>query len=313
MQENELYTPIDRHPIMNIVLVIVIAGLCFLFVGPFIGVFLASPFFPGSMDELFAAAQNPLEHPEIKIPLFIMQGCATFFGLIVAPYLLMRRTSNTVGGMLSASTFHLIPIAIVVFVVIAFMGVNSVAIEWNSNWHFPESMKALEEKARQFEDAAAELTKFLTAFDNPGQLLIGLLVIAVLPAIGEELVFRGLIQKDFFRATNNIHLSIWLSAILFSAIHMQFFGFVPRMLLGALFGYIYYWSGNLWLAILAHFVNNGVSVLAIYFYQQGTLDVDLETPEAAPMHWVIVSLTLTASLLYYFFKYFEHRKPQSRP
>jgi membrane protease YdiL (CAAX protease family) len=105
-------------------------------------------------------------------------------------------------------------------------------------------------------------------------------------------------------------VSIWVAAILFSAIHFQFFGFVPRVLLGALFGYLYYWSGNLWLAILAHFVNNGFSVLAMYFYQQGKLGFDLESPESVPLNAVIISGVLTVALLYYFYKYFENRKPQ---
>jgi uncharacterized protein len=116
-----------------------------------------------------------------------------------------------------------------------------------------------------------------------------------------------------FKATKNIHVSIWFAAILFSAIHFQFFGFVPRMLLGALFGYIYYWSGNLTLAILAHFVNNGVSVLALYLHQQGAFDFDMESPEAAPVQVVMFAAVVTAGLLYYFYKHFEHRKPSLPP
>jgi hypothetical protein len=83
------------------------------------------------------------------------------------------------------------------------------------------------------------------------------------------------------------------------------------MLLGALFGYLYYWSGNLWMPILAHFVNNGFSVLAMYFYQQGALEFDLEKTESVPANVVMVSGVLTAGLLYYFYKYFENRKPRT--
>jgi membrane protease YdiL (CAAX protease family) len=139
-------------------------------------------------------------------------------------------------------------------------------------------------------------------------LLIALVIIAVLPAIGEELVFRGLIQNELFRGTKNIHVSIWIAAFLFSAIHIQFFGFVPRLLLGALFGYLYYWSGNLSLAILAHFVNNAVSVVALYLYQHGKFTFDIESPESAPPNVVIVSTLITAGLLFYFYKYFQARK-----
>ena len=110
-------------------------------------------------------------------------------------------------------------------------------------------------------------------------------------------------------ATGNIHISIWFAAILFSAIHFQFFGFVPRLLLGALFGYLYYWSGSLMLAILAHFVNNAVSVTALYLYQEGQFTFDVESQESAPLNVVILSGILTVGLLYYFYKYYQDRKP----
>jgi hypothetical protein len=199
------------------------------------------------------------------------------------------------------------PAIVTAVVVIVFMVVNSVFIEWNSAVNFPDFARDFESWAREREDTAAELTRFLTQFDSSSQLYLALFIIAVLPAIGEEIVFRGLIQKELFRATSNIHVSIWFAAVLFSAIHMQFFGFVPRLLLGALFGYLYYWSGNLLLAIIAHFVNNAVSVVALYFYQQGTLGFDVESPDAAPTAMVLLSAALTAGLLYYFYKYYQDR------
>ena len=149
----------------------------------------------------------------------------------------------------------------------------------------------------------------MTKMELPIDLLVAMLVIAVLPAIGEELVFRGLIQNELYRGTKNIHVAIWVAAILFSAIHFQFFGFVPRLLLGALFGYLYYWSRNLWIPILAHFVNNGLSVLVMYFYQRGSFEYDLENPESVPLNAVIISGVVTIGLLYYLYQYFQAHKP----
>ena len=106
------------------------------------------------------------------------------------------------------------------------------------------------------------------------QLIIGFLVIAVLPAIGEEIIFRGMIQNDFYRATRNIHLSIWISALLFSAIHIQFFGFFPDCFLVRLFGYLYYWSGNLLMPMLAHFINNGFTVATLVLTQKKAISID---------------------------------------
>ena len=102
-------------------------------------------------------------------------------------------------------------------------------------------------------------------------------MVAVLPAIGEELLFRGVIQKIFINWTKNAHWGIWISAILFSAMHLQFYGFVPRMLLGVAFGYLLVWSGSMWLPIAAHFFNNGIAVIAMYLIDKGLLSPEVET------------------------------------
>jgi membrane protease YdiL (CAAX protease family) len=201
-----------------------------------------------------------------------------------------------------------VPVVVTAFIVIIFMAVNSVFIEWNARFDFPDFANEFERWAREREDAATRQTEFLTNFSSIGELLMALIIIAVLPAIGEELVFRGLIQNELYRASRNIHVAIWFAAMLFSAIHFQFFGFVPRLLLGALFGYLYYWSGSLPLAIVAHFVNNAVSVVAIYFYQQGKLDLNLESQDAAPTGIVLTSAALTAALLYYLYRFYQDRK-----
>jgi uncharacterized protein len=283
-------------------------GLGFIIVGPIIGFFIALPFYDGTMMELAEAIQSPLDHPGLKIPFYIIQGCATFVGLIATPAVFLTWRQKSLADFFKGKGIQLIPVLITAFVVIIFMAVNSIFIEWNAEFNFPDFATEFENWAREREDTAAELTRFLTDFSSGGELLFALVIIAVLPAIGEEIVFRGLIQNELYRGTKNIHLSIWFAAVLFSAIHFQFFGFVPRLLLGALFGYLYYWSGKLILAILAHFVNNAVSVIALYFYQQGKFTFDVESQEAAPANVVILSTVLTAGLLYYFYKYYQDRK-----
>jgi uncharacterized protein len=309
MLENDLNHRPERHPLISLLLILFIVGIGFVLVGPFIGVFLAAPFYAGSMEELVANIQDPANHPEVKMPLYIIQGFATLVGLIIAPALYMSRRRASVVDFFRHHKLGWIPVVVTAFVVIIFMAVNSVFIEWNSAFTFPEFAKGFERWAREKETAAADLTEFLTKFNSIAELTIAIVVIAVLPAIGEEIVFRGLIQNELFKATRNVHVSIWLAAVLFSAIHLQFFGFIPRLLLGALFGYLYYWSGNLTLAIVAHFVNNGISVVAMYFYQQGVFEYDMESTESAPASVVMVCALLTAGLLYYFYKYFQHRKP----
>lgn len=93
-------------------------------------------------------------------------------------------------------------------------------------------------------------------------LIANLFVIALLAALTEEFLFRGAIQRILEKWTENHHLVIWIAAILFSAIHLQFYGFIPRLILGAYFGYLLYWSKSIWLPVFAHFLNNATAIFA---------------------------------------------------
>ncbi len=296
------------HPVISVVVIIVLAALGFV-VGSVIPLYLYLPFFEGTETELLQQIQNFGENKTLQYLVYAMQASSTVCGLLLAPYLFARMQKVSLSDYFLVKSPDISPLIVTFLVVIIFMPVNSIFIEWNQNVHLPESLREIEQWARTYEDTLAEQTKALTKMDSLVDLVIGIVVIAILPGIGEEIVFRGLVQNELYRGTRNIHVSIWVAAFLFSAIHFQFFGFVPRLLLGALFGYLYYWSGNLTLAIIAHFVNNGVSVVAMYFYQQGALEYDLEATESAPANVVMISAVLTIGLLYYFYKYFEHRKP----
>jgi membrane protease YdiL (CAAX protease family) len=297
----------QRHPAVSLVLILLYVIIGFVALGPLIGVLVAYPFFSGSMVEYANAIQDIPSHPELKIPLYIIQGFATVIGLIVAPAIYLKNESKSIGSFFK-QPLELTPIVITVIVVIAFVVADSVVIQWNASVHFPDFLKGFEAWAKEKEESAATLTEMMTHFDSLGEVVLAMVGIAILPAIGEELVFRGLIQNEFYRGTKNIHVSIWISAILFSAIHIQFYGFIPRMLLGALFGYLYFWSGNLSIAILAHFVNNAFSVLGIYLSQRGNVDKEIiEGSEAAPWPAVLSSAVLTILLLYFFKRYYQQK------
>lgn len=117
---------------------------------------------------------------------------------------------------------------------------------------------------KDMEAAANDLVKILLQMDGPGELVLNLLTVGVVAALGEELVFRGMIQQQLNRILPSPIVSIWVTAIIFSAIHLQFVGFLPRMILGAGLGYLFYWSGSLWLPILVHFLFNSLQVIAYY-------------------------------------------------
>ena len=304
MSESDLAPP-QRSAWTSAILILLMMFAGFVVVGPLIGFFVALPFIEGSALDFITNVGDPVSHPEIKTPLFIIQACATLFGLILGPALYwFAIEKQNVLSLLKKGTSP-IGFIIVGIIMISFMVVNSVFIEWNANLHFPEFLNDFEQWARSRETYAEEITTFLTSFSSFGEFLFAFFIIAVLPGIGEELVFRGLLQPQLQRATGNAHIAIWISAVLFSAIHMQFFGFVPRVLLGALFGYLYLWSGNLLIPMFAHFMNNGFSVLMLYLRQLGIIDIDIETTEAAPWTAVISFAIITFGLLAYLKKLFE--------
>lgn len=154
------------------------------------------------------------------------------------------------------------------------------------NW-----MKASEIKVKQIEEA------FMNN-QTPGDLGMNLFVIAFMAAFSEELFFRGLIQRSMLKLSKNIHLSVWVTAILFSAFHMQFYGFIPRVFLGAVLGYMYVWSGSLWTSIIVHFLNNGLIVVLMYLVNVGYLPKEVEKigmeSDKVTLSWALSSLVLVS-------------------
>ena len=151
-------------------------------------------------------------------------------------------------------------LAAVVVMLLAIPGINLLSA-WNQQMVLPEWMSGIEQWMRMQEDAAAQLTEQFLRVDTVGGLLVNIGLMALLPAVGEELTFRGVVQGMF---TRNKHVAIWATAAIFSFVHMQFYGFLPRMLLGAMFGYMLWWTGSLWVPMLMHFVNNCAAVVVAY-------------------------------------------------
>lgn len=301
----------QRPAWFSIILILITATLGFVVIGPLIGFLVAMPFYDGTIFDLTTSLSDPTAHPEIRLPVLIMQGCATLIGLIIIPMLYVGaiEKTNALAWITEKSTSVVI-VAVTTAIVISFMALDSVFIEWNANFIFPDFLKEFGDWAREREDQAEELTRFFTTFNSPGDFIFGVFVIALLPAIGEELVFRGMLQPEIFRFSGNHHVAIWVSAIIFSAFHMQFFAFVPRMFLGALFGYLYLWSGNFLIPIIAHFVNNGFLVMIMYLYQKGIITADMESTEAAPWPLVISSTVVFIALMYYFKRYHTNQNQQ---
>lgn len=195
---------------------------------------------------------------------------------------------------------------ILILVSVGLIFSSSYLIEWtiglNKQMHLPEFLKGVETWMQNQEEQLAQLTRELLIMNNVSDLMINLLMIAILPALGEELIFRGCFQRIFTRWTRNYHWGIWLAAILFSAFHMQFYGFIPRMLFGALFGYMLVWGESMWLPVIAHLVNNGGAVITAYYLQLKGQSLD-NFEEGQPSTWPVylLSTIVTIALLSYMY------------
>jgi membrane protease YdiL (CAAX protease family) len=196
---------------------------------------------------------------------FLMISEQICFFVIPGIYLLSQYKS-TEGNLKS---YFSIPLAreagLVILLVFCLVPVNGFAGELNSEMHFPEWLSGIEKWMIDRENEADGLFEIISAADTFQVMLLNLFIISVLPALGEEMIFRGIFQRIFQRLFRNDHIGIWVIAFIFSAIHLQFFGFVPRFILGLVFGYLYYWSGTLWLPVLAHFVNNAIPTIGVYW------------------------------------------------
>jgi uncharacterized protein len=250
----------------------------------------------GEVDENLILGMDP-------ILLLLTQGFAAMIMFIGASALF-------IGVALKINFFEFFPkidwqtIGLTLVIAFSFMIVNSAIGEWNMSLDFPDS--AFEDWAGQSEEQLKVLTEHLTNFTTPTHFILAFLVVAILPAIGEELLFRGIIQNLFKRATNNHHVAIWVTGFIFAAIHMQFYGLVPRMFLGVVFGYLYHWSGKLTVAMFAHLVNNGLALIMIYLAQNGTIEMTPEQMESsAPWPVILFFAAVSGYAMFSFYKKFR--------
>jgi membrane protease YdiL (CAAX protease family) len=153
---------------------------------------------------------------------------------------------------------------------------------------------------RGMEEEAARQIKFMLQRNTPGELIKNLIFISLFAGVGEELFFRGILQRIFIRMTENPWMGIVLTAAIFSGIHFQFYGFFPRFLLGILLGAIYWYSGSLWTVILAHFLYDAAIIVFVYFNPLLLNNADATIIKGQDLQLLIgalISLALTVFLL----------------
>lgn len=194
--------------------------------------------------------------------------------------------------------YHLL---ISLMIIITMSPIVGQLMEWNEAMSFPDGLKNVENWMRDKESTASEMVEWMLSFTDPASLSINIFMVVFLPALGEELLFRAVLVPFLRSVFKNIHIAVWVSAIIFSAFHFQFFGFLPRMFLGLVFGYLFVWSGSIWLPILAHFINNGTVVVISWLNAKNMISQSADDFGSVDSPLLLISSVILTTLFAYWF------------
>ncbi len=298
----------ELHPVLKL-LILGIIMLLSLFVVMVLGSLVLIPFISDDWFDSLARGFDFTGISDLNVLRYLQ--ILSHIGLFIIPSLLF---AWLIGGKISRylGFDHRVGVGLLILSVLLILSavpLINYLIELNMRMTLPESLSYLEEWMRRAEDNAMELTEKLLNVTTIRGLLFNIFMIAVIPAIGEEFLFRGIVLRVFRQWSKSIHIAVWVSAILFSAMHLQFYGFLPRLFLGALLGYLFAWSGSIWLPVFAHFINNAIAVTAYYLIYSNYLNVDYEElgKETTAFVYVVFSIIIVGFILYLFFRYYKNR------
>ncbi|MFD0751982.1 CPBP family intramembrane glutamic endopeptidase [Mucilaginibacter calamicampi] len=291
-------------------LILVAITIGVLLVGNLIGAGLVMAFY--GLDMVLNIAQLNLAAPGTANALWILQILGTTLPLLFVPLVFARFVVKQPQEYLKPSSNIPWTLFAIVFCV---MMISSPLIELlsriNQHMVFPEYLSGVQKWMRDSEDKAEKLITLLLKMDTVFGAIANVIAVGLFTAIVEELMFRGCVQTIFVKWTGNVHAAVWITGILFSAFHMEFFGFLPRLFLGVLFGYFTAWSGSIWPAIWAHFINNGSAVIAVYLYQHKLVKIDPNSTQIFKYPAYVFSFIIVLFLLFLYNN--VAKKPKTAP
>ena len=264
------------------------------FMFSFIGIVFSSVISPTEADIFLEENKNKL-----KVSQFITSVFIFIIPCILFSYFSSRDSFNIFGF---KSKLKRQNILLILFMIIFIQPFVVFCFQLNTSFlnSVSEYIPIIYNQMELMEDKAAELTNFFLSMNTVGELFFNLFLIALIPAIGEELFFRGVIQKKLGNILKSSHVSVIITSIIFSAIHMQFFGFLPRFVLGLMLGYLFFFSRNLWTSILAHFINNAMGVLLMYSAFSENLNTDITNLENTEISFAQAFFSISVVLLFYY-------------
>lgn len=280
------------------ILLVVVSIIVFLFISSVAALLVAMPVFHLSMGDIYQISRYP-DAGNIGVVKFF-QIIESFFlfllPALMAAWLFSERSMTYLKADRKPSAISVLLVMCSLVAAIPMM--NSLA-QFNSAMELPGWMHSVETRIKNWEENAGRVTELFLAGENTRDLALNMLMIGILPALGEEFLFRGVLQRLFAEWTKNIHLGVWISAFLFSFIHLQFYGFLPRLLLGLYFGYLLVWSGSIWVPVAGHFMNNGFAVIYYHFsgLPMGDTYMDKMGTETQSHFWLYLSVFFTLVLV----------------
>ena len=248
---------------------------------------------------VFITKSNPQDLNALRFMQISSQLFTFVFPPIAYAFLVKEKPVNALGLKNSKILWFLIGTAMI----FAIMPLNSIIAEWNANLTLPDPMSKIESLMKQMQESATAMIEKFVSVDTIGGLILNLFMIAGLAAIGEELLFRSIIQTSLIKICKNAHVGILIASAIFSFIHLEFYGFVPRLILGMLLGYMFYFSGSIWIPMLMHFLNNGTVVLIYFLNNKGITNIDVDTFGQTSIPVLIISIVVMIALFLFSIKY----------
>lgn len=279
----QLFPPnlIDAGPTRQFIWLLILCLTGFS-IASFLSLALSSLIFDFSLTEIASFPTNPSQAGALTV--LRLSQFLSAFGLFLFPPIAICKLRNiplSIGLFTEQKPRFVLFILAMVLMWIQLPLVNLLAT-FNNTIVFPEILKPLGEWMRIQEDQASKLTEAFLSMPSPIDLVISLFIMALIPALGEELLFRSTLQPLIIQWTKKPVLAIWITAFVFSFIHFQFFSFLPRFFMGAFLGYLFYWSGSVWYSVAAHFANNGLAVFVYYLKQHDLINFSTDDLGSGP-------------------------------
>ncbi len=299
-------TSFSKNPVVYFLsksLILLGMVLVFLSISSFAFTLIIQAIWDINIEQLTAIISNPNSVPNGILVLKLFQVFVSIGSFAIPAFMFSKAIGQNPFTFLNINkNGSLINYVFILLIMLASMPIISWLYSLNQQMSFPLQFADWEQKIREWENAASQQMQLFISADSISVLLFNLFIFAVVPAITEEIFFRGCLQNFIRFSFKNIHASVIVSAFIFSAVHGQFYGFIPRFALGLALGYSFAFSGSIWVCIAGHFLNNAVALISSYILSKNSNFDFLKDDFAFPFYINLLSVLLCVGMLYWMYK-----------